>query len=180
MTLLVSLLIRPPSQPSFFFLPHPGLTLVAVVYRLIMIQNSEGLLLFVVFFPDLRRFVAACRRWSVHLVKVGHGSQDLSSKYDVISLMAININTLSVADGLEANVMEPANRGTKRDSSGKVRWQVRGGEEMFVQPDAKLLSGHVGLAFLEIILPHPLRSFLVQLFIFVDHHSIVLALSSLI
>ena len=72
----------------------------------------------------------------MHLVKVGHGSQDLSSKYDVISLMAININTLSVADGLEANVMEPANRGTKRDSSGKVRWQVRGGE-MFIQPDAK-------------------------------------------
>ena len=73
----------------------------------------------------------------MHLVKVGHCSQDLSSKYDIISLMAININTLSVADGLEANVMEPANRGTKRDSSGKVRWQVRGGEEMFVQPDAK-------------------------------------------
>ena len=73
----------------------------------------------------------------MRLVKVGHGSQDLSSKYDVISLMAININTISVADGLEANVMEPANRGTKRDSSGKVRWQVRGGEEMFVQPDAK-------------------------------------------
>ena len=73
----------------------------------------------------------------MHLVKVGHGSQDLSSKYDVISLMAININTVSVADGLEANVMEPANQGTKRDSSGKVRWQVRGGEEMFVQPDAK-------------------------------------------
>ena len=73
----------------------------------------------------------------MRLVKVGHGLQDLSSKYDVFSLMAININTLSVADGLEANVMEPANRGTKRDSSGKVRWQVRGGEEMFVQPDAK-------------------------------------------
>ena len=73
----------------------------------------------------------------MHLVKVGHGSQDLSSKYDIISLMAININTLSVTDGLEANVMEPANRGTKRDSSGKVRWQVRGGEEMFVQLDAK-------------------------------------------
>ena len=73
----------------------------------------------------------------MHLVEVGHGSQDLSSKYDVISLMAININTLSVADGLEVNVMELANRGTKRDSSGKVRWQVRGGEEMFVQPDAK-------------------------------------------
>ena len=73
----------------------------------------------------------------MRLVKVGHGSQVLSSKYDVISLMAININTLSVADGLEANVMEPANRGTKRDSSGKVRWQVRGVEEMFVQPDAK-------------------------------------------
>ena len=73
----------------------------------------------------------------MRLVKVGHGSQDLSSKYDVISLMAININTLSVADGLEANVMESANRGTKRDSLGKVRWQVRGGEEMFVQPDAK-------------------------------------------
>ena len=73
----------------------------------------------------------------MHLVKVGHGSQDLSSKYDVILLMAININTLSVADGLEANLMEPANRGTKRDSSGKVRWQVRRGEEMFVQPDAK-------------------------------------------
>ena len=46
-------------------------------------------------------------------------------------------NNFSVADGLEANVMEPANRGTKRDSSGKVRWQVRGGEEMFVQPDVK-------------------------------------------
>ena len=73
----------------------------------------------------------------MHLVKLGHGSQDLSSKYDVISLMAININTLSVADGLEANVMEPANRGTKRDSSGKVRWEVRGEEEMFFQPDAK-------------------------------------------
>ena len=46
--------------------------------------------------------------------------------------MAININTLSVADGLEANMMVPVNQGTKRDSLG----QVRGGE-MFVQPDAK-------------------------------------------
>ena len=72
----------------------------------------------------------------MRLVKVGHCLQDLSSKYDIFLLMPININTLSVADGLEANVMEPANRGTKRDSSGKVRWQVRG-EEMFVQPDAK-------------------------------------------
>ena len=73
----------------------------------------------------------------MHLVKVGHGSQVLSSMKYVISLMAVDINTLSVADGLEAKVMEPANRGTKRDSSGKVRWQVRGGEEMLVQPDAK-------------------------------------------
>ena len=93
-----------------------------------------------------------------------------------------------MADGPEAKVMEPANRGTKRDYSGKVRWQVRGRDEMFVQPDAKRRSSHVGLAFPESILPHPLRSFLVelscsalvQLFIFVDHHSIVLALSSLI
>ena len=67
----------------------------------------------------------------MHLVKVGHGSQVLSSKYDVISLMAININTLSVADGLEANVMEPVNRGTYEERlfrESKVASERRGGD----------------------------------------------------
>ena len=94
---------------SFPLPSHPGLPLVTVVNRFVIIIDHHKLLPFIAFVSDSRGLVTAGWR-SVGPSKGSHGAEVFSRCFDhVISLVHIDVDTFTMADWLEPKMMQLAN-----------------------------------------------------------------------
>ena len=118
--MFVFVLIRQDSW-SLFLPPHPRLTFIAVVYRLIMVDDHQFLLPYVPFISDPWRLITADWSWFMSLPEGSHCVQIFHPMLDnVFSLVAINIDSLAMSNRFQAEVVEPPNCSAWRDPPWKV------------------------------------------------------------